>query len=207
MDPAPHASSERLTPALPRPSVSPDVATLTRRLVAGDEAAYRMFHELYLGRLHRYLLVVTSGDEHAAREALQGALTRLVRHIRVFTDEATFWSWLTVLARTAHADDRRKRRRYLAFLDRFTRHAELESAPASAPPDDDRLDVSLARHVTSLPTDERELITWKYTERRSVREIAAQLQLTEKAVESRLTRIRQKLKTALLADLRREPPR
>lgn len=162
-----------------------------------------MFHELYLDRLTRYLLVVTAGDEHAAREALQGALTRLVRHIRVFDDEPTFWSWLTVLARTAHADDRRQRRRYLAFLDRFARHTEIVATPsptAAAP-----LDAALARHVSTLPADERALIEWKYAERRAVREIAAQLQTTEKAVESRLTRIRQKLKAALLAELRHEP--
>jgi RNA polymerase sigma-70 factor (ECF subfamily) len=205
LDLAPHVSSERPAPARPHSPAAPDVEALTQRLVAGDERAYRMFHDLYIDRLTRYLLVVTAGDEQAAREALQGALTRMVRHIRVFTDEAVFWSWLTVLARTAHADDRRKRRRYLAFLDRFTRQVEVESAGSSDQSGDDRLDESLARQVTSLPVEERELIAWKYTERRSVRDIAAQLQLTEKAVESRLTRVRQKLKAALLADLRHEP--
>lgn len=209
MDFSPHVPSERSplaglrSPASPAP---PDVATLTRRLVAGDETAYRMFYDAYIDRLTRYLLVVTAGNEDAAREALQGALTRLVRHIRVFDDEATFWSWLTVLARTAHADDRRKRRRYLAFLDRFRSQTEIETAASVAPPADDRLDAALARHVISLPADERELIEWKYTERRAVRDIAAQLHLTEKAVESRLTRIRRKLKDALLTELRHEPP-
>jgi len=175
---------------------------LTRRLVAGDEAAYRMFYAAYVDRLTRYLLVVTSGDEAAAREALQVTFTRVVRHIRVFSDEATFWSWLTVLARSARADDRRKRRRYLAFLDRFTRHAEIDAAP----PADDPLDESLARHVARLPADERELLEWKYTAHRSVRDIAAQLATTEKTVESRLGRIRRKLKEAMLAELRHEPP-
>jgi len=45
--------------------------------------------------------VVTGGNEHAAREALQAALVRVVRHVRLFDAEDKFWSWLTVLARSA----------------------------------------------------------------------------------------------------------
>ena len=94
-----------------RPSESLDVEALTRRLTRGDEAAYRVFYEAYFDRLSRYLLVVTGGDDDAVREALQGTLVRLVRYSRVFSDEAVFWSWLTVLARSALSDDKRKRRR------------------------------------------------------------------------------------------------
>lgn len=177
---------------------------LTRRLVEGDEAAYRMFYHAYVDRLTRYLLVVTAGDEHATRDTLQGTLTRVVQHIRVFEDEATFWSWLTVLARSARADDRRKRRRYLAFLDRFTQHAATETFAQPTEPHEDRLDQSLTRHVAQLPANERELIEWKYIHYRSVREIAARLATTEKTVESRLGRIRVKLKEAVLAELKHE---
>ncbi len=166
--------------------------------------AYSAFHTAYFDRLLRYLLVVTAGDEHAAREALQGTFTRVVRHIRVFNDESVFWSWLTILARTAHADQRRQRSRYRAFLDRFSRHAEIEATPASQPANDG-LDALLARHIDQLPAEERELLTLKYTERQSVREIAQKLATTEKSVESRLSRIRSKLKDALLAALKHEP--
>ena len=94
------------------------MAALTRRMADGDELAYCTFYDAYFNRLSRYLLVVTAGDEDAAREALQSALLRVVRHIKVFPSEPVFWSWLTVLARSALSDQTRKRRRYLAFLDR-----------------------------------------------------------------------------------------
>jgi RNA polymerase sigma factor (sigma-70 family) len=202
LDLTPHAPSKPPDCAAPLPPAAPEISALTRRLVAGDEAAYRMFYALYFDRLTRYLIVVNSGDEQAARDGLQGLLVRLVRHIRVFDDEAVFWSWLTVLARSANADERRTRRRYFAFLDRFTRHTEIVAAIEGTPPRDDRLGESLARHLALLPADERELIEWKYTERRTVREIAAQLDATEKTVESRLTRIRRKLKEAVLVELK-----
>jgi RNA polymerase sigma-70 factor (ECF subfamily) len=181
-----------------------DVAALTRKLVAGDETAYRAFYDAYFDRLSRYLLVVTAGNEDTTREALQETFRRVVRHIRVFSDEAAFWSWLTVLARSARSDENRKRRRYLAFLDRFTQHAAIERAAT----DNDRpgkdLEVLLEQNMDGLPAEERTLLEAKYYDHRSVREIAEQLQTTEKAIESRLARARQKLKQALLAELKHE---
>ncbi len=173
-------------------------------MARGDESAYRAFHAAYFHRLFRYLLVVASGHEDSACEALPGTLRRVVAHVRVFTDETVFWSWLTRLARSAYQDERRKRWRYLAFLDRFTRHAEIEQA-ISVPSDADaRLGELLQRRLALLPAAERELVEWKYTDRLSVRVIAERLGATEKTVESRLTRVRTKLKNLVLAALQNE---
>jgi RNA polymerase sigma-70 factor (ECF subfamily) len=180
-----------------------EIAAMTRRMVAADETAYRIFYDAYFDRLWRYLIVVTSGNEDAAREALQATLTRVVRHIKVFSSEPVFWSWLTVLARSALSDQTRKRRRYLAFLDRFSRHASTVQAPDESRADE-RLQELLQRHIASLADEDKHLVEAKYFAHRSVREIAGELQTSEKAVESRLTRIRHKLKGAVLAELKNE---
>lgn len=176
-------------------------------MAKGDESAYRTFYDGYFHRLSRYLLVVTAGDEEAAREALQAALVRVVRHIKPFPDEAVFWSWLTVLARSALSDQTRKRRRYLAFLDRFTQHARVQQAVSDDHEADARLLAFLERGTAALPDEERDLLQRKYFTRRSVREIAAELQTSEKAVESRLVRIRRKLRATVLTELRHESDR
>ena len=180
------------------------MAALTRRMAAGDELAYRSFYDAYFNRLSRYLLVVTAGDEDTAREALQSALVRVVRHIKVFPSDAIFWSWLTVLARSALSDQNRKKRRYLAFLDRFTWHTRAQQAAPDDPEADARLDTLLESSLGALPFDERRLVEAKYLDRRSVRDLAEEFNLSEKAVESRLVRIRHKLKTAILDGLKRE---
>jgi RNA polymerase sigma-70 factor, ECF subfamily len=172
-------------------------------MAAGDETAYRLFYDAYFDRLWRYLIVVTSGNEDAAREALQATLTRVVRHIRVFSSEPVFWSWLTVLARSALTDQTRKHRRYLVFLDRFSQHAAVENAPADKDTDE-RLRQLLDRHIATLSDEERHLVEAKYFAHRSVRDLAAELQTTEKTIESRLARIRQKLKNTVLAELKNE---
>jgi RNA polymerase sigma-70 factor (ECF subfamily) len=191
-------------PVATGPDEALDVADLTRHMVAGNEAAYRTFYDAYHHRLWRYLLVVAAGDEQSALEALQSALLRVVRHIKVFTSEAAFWSWLTVLARTALSDQNRKYRRYLAFLDRFAWHARLEPMPPEQAAADAKLLALLDRNLAALPTDEKQLVEWKYLDRRSVREIAQDLHTSEKAVESRLGRIRRKLKESLLFGLKNE---
>jgi RNA polymerase sigma factor (sigma-70 family) len=86
----------------------------------------------------------------------------------------------------------------LAFLDRFASHARL--APVAW--EGDPLGEVLERNLATLPVEDRALLEMKYFERLSVSCIAAKLQTTEKAVESRLTRVRQKLKLAVLADLK-----
>lgn len=196
--------SDYATPADAKPPEPLDVAALTRRMAAGDELAYRTFYDAYFNRLSRYLLVVTAGDEDAAREALQAALVRVVRHIKVFPSDSVFWSWLTVLARSALSDQSRKRRRYLAFLDRFTWHTRAQQAASADPETDARLGTLLESSLGVLPFDERRLLEAKYFERLSVRQLAKELNLSEKAVDSRLVRIRRKLKAAILDGLRRE---
>ncbi len=79
-------------------------AALTGGLAARDEEAFRQFHAAYFDRLLRYHLVIMRGDEHAAHEALQETFLRVVRPPRRCDDEEIFWSWLTVLARSAATD-------------------------------------------------------------------------------------------------------
>lgn len=188
--------------AAPAPTL--DIEDLTRRMSAGDELAYRKFYDAYYSRLSRYLLVVASGNETAAAEALESTLLRVVRNIRVFTNEEILWSWLTVLARSAYRDQTRKRNRYLAFLERFTRHAQIEEVRPDSREADARMQTALASSLADLPDDERQLVEAKYFQRRSVRELAEAFQISEKAIESRLVRIRRKLKDALLTKLKDE---
>lgn len=186
----------------PAPVVD-ELAGLTRRLVAGDEPAWHAFHDAYYPRLLRYLLVVTRGDEQAARDAVQATFVRAARHIRAFDDEAALWSWLTRLARSALVDDHRRHRRYLGLLERFLRWS---------PPADDRdqvdadarLGALLQQLLASLPEDERLLLEQKYLAGEPVRSLALTRGQSEKAIESRLGRIRLKLRETLLHHLRHE---
>jgi len=167
----------------------------------GDENACRTFYNAYFSPLLRYLLVVARGDEEAAREALHLAFVRASRHIKPFQTEPALWGWLTLLARSAFTDEYRKRSRYFAFLQRFFLHTKTERALARDPGSGDRLNLFLEKALATLPGDEQSLIEQKYFAKQSVRDIATAQQTTEKTIESKLSRIRRKLKQAILDDL------
>lgn len=183
------------------PSASAGVAHLTQRLAAGDEAAFREFHALYFDRLYQFLLIVTYGESHAAQDALQETLVRVARYARRFDDAEIFWGWLKAVGRSAARDGSRKQRRYLGRLRDFAlgRPTLFAEAPSSTP---DRLHVNLAEALASLASDDRRLIEGKYFRGETMAELAAENGVTVKAIESRLSRVRQQLAAALRQNLR-----
>ncbi len=191
----------RAVDEVPRRDVSGDIARLTRGLAAGDEPAFRAFHAAYFDRLYEFLLVVTRGQEDQAQEALQQTLLRVLRYVRVFGSEEVFWSWLKVLARSAARDTARKQQRYRALLQNFALFRRPQPQ-APGPADDDSLRARLQESLEELDPADRRLLEGKYLEGSTVRELGAQTGLTEKAVESRLLRLRRQLRERLLQKLR-----
>jgi RNA polymerase sigma-70 factor, ECF subfamily len=178
------------------------ITILTARLAAGDEAAFREFHDRYFDRLYCFLLIVARGCEDEAQEALQQTLLRVVRYAKVFTSEEVFWSWLKALARSAARDAGRQRQRYAVLLQRFSffvRRRESEERYAGA---ESALHTIMEEAMAALPQDERRLIEGKYLLGETVRELSTRTGLTVKAVEARLGRLRQQLRQCLIEKLR-----
>jgi len=180
-----------------------DVSVLTARMSQGDELAFHEFYRLYFNRLLRYLIVVTNGQEEITREALQITFVRVARHVRRFDSETAFWNWLAMLARNCVVDEIRKRSRFQRLLTRFFRNrpAEPDSRDYEA---EERLMKLLEEEVAGLPVDERVLLERKYVHGESVQGLANEWSMDEKAMESRLLRIRRKLKAAIINRLKNE---
>lgn len=170
------------------PAKASGIAALTARLHKGEDAAYREFYDAYARRIYGYLFVLCRGDESQAREILQQTLIKVARYVRVFEDEEIFWKWLTNLARSAWIDEGRKRNRYLAALERLWNWTSGNQ----------RAEFSCeTEFIELLPEEDRTLLTQKYIEGLSVREIAEASGISEKAVESRLLRARNKIKETI----------
>jgi RNA polymerase sigma-70 factor (ECF subfamily) len=180
--------------------VTDDIARLTRKLVRGDEAAFREFHARYFDRLYHFLLLVAHGREHEAQEALQETLLRVARCGREFEDEETLWCWLKAVARNAARDGGRKRLRYSALLRNFAHGRPQDNGDLTAP-DDDRLSAILTECLDELLPEDRRLLEGKYLDGSTIKELAGLTALTEKAVESRLGRLRSRLRKTLLNKL------
>jgi RNA polymerase sigma factor (sigma-70 family) len=177
-----------------------DVRGLTRGLAAGNETAFRKFYELYFDRLYRFLLVVARGQEQEAQEAVQQTLLRVLRYAREFDSEEAFWDWLRVLARSTARDAGRKQKRYSALLEQFAlRLARQNPSPACS--EEEHLKAALDESLAELARDERRLLEAKYLEGLTVKEISDETRLSEKAIESRLGRIRHSVRKRILERL------
>jgi len=177
----------------------PGIAALTNGIRAGNEDAFREFHRLYFDRLYQFLIVVTRGNEAEARDAVQETLLRVVRHVRTLDSEEVFWSWLKAVARNAARDAGRKQHRYFNLLQKFALHSATHFPPAN---DSHALSDLLEEGLAELSARDRELIKAKYLDGASVRELASNSGLTEKAVESLLLRLRQRIREFIFNKLR-----
>jgi RNA polymerase sigma-70 factor (ECF subfamily) len=129
-------------------------------------------------------------------------MTRVVRYARPFESEEAFWSWLTVLARSAIVDGGRKRQRYWKLLRGYALWWKPQPEDGiEARQTEEHLHQLLLEGLEELEPLERRLVQRKYLEGGTTREIAQETDLTERAVESRLLRARRQLRESLLGRL------
>jgi RNA polymerase sigma-70 factor (ECF subfamily) len=177
-----------------------DIQALTRAVRHGDADAFSRFYDLYSFRLYKFLLVLARGDENEAREVCQAVFIKLAKRCDAFDDDRRLWVWLCVVAKNTFLDHCRSRQR----LNRFVPQEELSAEPNDQANPEHRLGDILREALAALPPDERELIQAAYVDQRPLRELADETGQTYKAVESRLGRLRHKLKEQLLNHLRHE---
>lgn len=189
--------SARMEPA----TSPPRLRELTTALARGDDAAWSEFHRDYGPGIFRYLLGGTRGDYDLAAEALQQTYLRVARYARPCDSAPEFGGWLRTLASSALNDCRRRRKSFWGLLQRpEASQGETVSESAAF---DERLFASLDEALAQLDAAERALLEEKYFSGADVRSLAAKLEVTPKAVESRLTRARAELRRHLVAALAR----
>lgn len=181
---------------------TPALRLLTVGLARGDDSAWDQFHRDYGPLLYRQLLAATCANHALASDALQQTYLRIARHARPCDSEPMFIAWLRTVARTALSDCRRREHSFWRLRQR--RHADpSDDAARTDGLNEEQLQAALDTALAQLEADTRALLEAKYLRGLGVRELAEQLSLSPKAVESRLTRARAELRTKLLASLPR----
>ena len=175
-----------------------DDHALVEAMLAGREAAFGEFFDMYFPRLFRFALRRV-GHEDAAEDVVQATLVAAVRGLRTWRGEAALFTWLCALCRReVMAFNRRAGRgpAVRAIDDEPALRAQLESIASTLDDPErqlERQDLAALVHLTLdyLPERYGDLLEWKYVEGLTVAEIAARLESTPKSIESMLTRARQ----------------
>jgi RNA polymerase sigma factor (sigma-70 family) len=177
-------------------SADVEARRLAAAIAKGDEEAFRRLYDCYRQRLLRFALVLGQGDESMAQDAVQAVFVIAARKLRSVESEEHLWNWLARVARQHISKRRRQQQRGLAVVDMENLPEHRDHGGSDAV-----LEQSLDAALSQLEEGERQLIEEFYFERRSHKEIAEQLNLTPKAVSSRLERVREKLRSRVTRNL------
>ena len=181
---------------------------LARRVLGGDESAFRDLFERFFPRLYRFALVRLRGDQEEAREIVQQTFCKALERLDTYRGEASLYAWFCQICRNNIADLARRRARegqVTLLEDEGEIRAILDtlSAPHSDEPEPEVLRGDLVRLIQvtldSLPGRYGDVLEWKYVDGLTVKEIATRLSVGPKAAESSLTRARVAFREAMTA--------
>jgi RNA polymerase sigma-70 factor (ECF subfamily) len=182
-----------------------------RKAVAGDPAAAEVLAEAMLKPLYRFCLYRLGRDEHLCEDVVQDTLVRAIGQIERYDPARSggnIFPWLTGLARN---EIRRALagRNAAASLEALWSKMDKELLSVYAKLDSQPFDEELLRRaetqemvnaaVSQLPPHYGRALEAKYVLGWSVRRIAQAWELSEKAVESLLSRAREAFRAAFLA--------
>ncbi len=186
-------------------------AVWRRRALAGDAEAVRALADEALTPLYHFCLYRVGRDGHLCEEVVQETLVRALRDLSHYEPKRcgdNIFPWLTGLARN-EISRVLAREKQTVSLDLLWARVDRELAQAferieAEPFDDDVLRREETRELVTvtmsqLPAHYREALEAKYVNGRSVRDLAALLKQTEKAVESLLTRARKAFRATFVA--------
>jgi RNA polymerase sigma-70 factor (ECF subfamily) len=180
---------------------------VARRILGGDEAAFRELFDRFFPRLYRFALARVGGDAEVAQDVVQQTFCNAIERLDGYRGEAALYTWFCQICRNAVADHFRRTGRGAARVvlleDQPNARAILESlaAPAADEPDAGVLREQVHRIVEAtldaLPGRYGDALEWKYVDGLSVQEIADRLRLGPKAAESLLARARESFREAI----------
>lgn len=137
------------------------------------------------------------GDAHLAEDVTQGVFLALAKNALELADRPTLAGWLhrtarNLAANTVRSDTRRRAREHNAAAMNQLLSPEPEA-------DWERIAPDLDEALTELDDADRDALLSRYFQRKSAREIAEALGITEDAAQKRLSRAIERLRALLAA--------
>ncbi len=180
-----------------------------RRLLRGDEAAFRELFDSYFPKLYRYALARLDGQHDEAVEMVQETFCKAFERLGSFRGEGSLYGWMCRILRNSILDLYRRRGRELPKVtlleDQGAIRQILDTLAASELEEPEtiaaRSDVVRLIQATMdrLPGHYGDVLEWKYVDGLSVKAIAERLDIGPKAAESLLTRARAAFRRAMEA--------
>jgi len=162
---------------------------------AGTEAQILAVYGETIDALYAYVARSCCGDRTLAEDVTQETWLRAVREWRRSGPPEKPLAWLFTVARNLLASYYRRRRP--VSLDSVSPAEVLAALDSGRPAESDAVTAVICHALTRLPEEQAQLIEAFHFEDRHVAQIAQARGLSERAVEGRLRRARQRLRREL----------
>lgn len=172
---------------------------LAHQVANGDQSAFDAFFKEYFPRLFRFALGRVDNDPALAEEVVQRTMCIVVRKMGTYRGEALLFTWLCQICRNEMSAVYRQRGEQFRADIPIDDHPAVQAALESMMSDDYQPEAAhrqqeIAKFVKTtlqhLPGNYAKALEMKYVNGYSVKEIALELGVSEKATESLLTRAR-----------------
>lgn len=169
---------------------APSDEALAAAVQAGDEEAFRLLYRRYTPRLRRVVGRVLGPMDAETDDTVQELWVRAVRRLGQFRGDSSLSTWLCAIAVRVSQETLRRRRRWRATSD-----AGIETRPAPASMDAERLDLAAA--IAELPERARAVVVLHDVEGFTHEEIARHFGMATGTSKSMLARARTLLRRRL----------
>jgi RNA polymerase sigma-70 factor (ECF subfamily) len=109
---------------------------VARRILEGDEQAFRELFDRFFPRLYRFALARLDGDRETAQDIVQQTFCNAFERLDTYRGEAALYTWFCQICRNALADHFRRRgrgvERVVLLEDQPNVRAVLETLTAPA---------------------------------------------------------------------------
>ncbi|WP_162915874.1 RNA polymerase sigma factor [Paraflavitalea soli] len=165
--------------------LAPDEGSLLLQLRAGDKTAFDEIFNRFAGPVHTYIRMRLNGSEEA-NDVLQEVFIRLWHKRQSIVIHSSFRNYLYTIVQHCISDHIRASRRR-----KYTLTDDMPEQEEGTPQPDEQYQYKQVYYMwrgamEKLPGQMRRIYAMKIEEQRSVKEIAAELQLSEQTVKNQL---------------------
>jgi RNA polymerase sigma-70 factor (ECF subfamily) len=182
-----------------------DSSDLILRLSKGDNAAIEELYTLYFDRIYSLVYNQVGRDQCSAEEVVQETWLAVIKSAKKFKGTSQPYTWLCSIALHKIKDYQRRHYVDMAKLYRPSEDpeiAELQLIDSGPLPDEiiekEETKEMVRRALSSLPSHYQQVLTLKYVEEMSAKEISQSLGKSTRSVESMLDRAKLALRNKIV---------
>lgn len=160
---------------------------LIDRLNKSDKNAFEVLYDKYVGMVYGFLHSVLK-DEVLAEDLTQWCFMQLWEHRQKISSDRNLPAWLYVTARNAAYKEARRLLTAERYIELYSKEASVSLQDRTYNSDMQVVMREISKCIDKMPESRKKIFLMRTAESKSVSEIAAELSISPKTVETQIAR-------------------